>query len=230
MMELDKAWFEAPNRIGGMINTDKLIGRMAACLLEDGYPINIGDYISKCAIYGHIHVLKKLGLYKVSGKGKTKAVKVNPKVLLNMKLTVCTPLVFGQTLIALWAGEFAGLSFGEIDFTAYNALDMSFIKPPRPKPYFSTYLFLNKDNGLIKIGRSKHVFTRLLQVQKEVGTKNVDVIAYKILDIEALLHIEHRFKRNFGEWFNLSLDEAFDIIKKHSFDTIVNIQHKYKVE
>ena len=216
MVELDKQIFENPEKAYETINSIGFCERVVACLIEAGHPINFGDYTAKCNVYGHCTVLKKLGLYKTSGRGNNKTVFVDNMLLLIMKSTICSQKIVSKTIVGLMNGEYIGVKFGNIDVQPFLLMEIKITN--NPIGGYNTYLFLNKDNGLVKIGRSKDVFKRLRSVCAEQKTNNIDLVAYKSADIEGALHIEHRFKRKHGEWFELSIDETLDIININSFN------------
>ena len=85
----------------------------------------------------------------------------------------------------------------------------------RPKTYFQTYLARSNANGLIKIGKSKDIHTRM----QVLSTKKVQLIGYVDRDIEVHLHSVYNAKRVQGEWFRLSDEEVDGIIKTFGFET-----------
>lgn len=85
----------------------------------------------------------------------------------------------------------------------------------RPKTYFQTYLARSNANGLIKIGKSKDIHTRM----QVLSTKKVQLIGYVDRDIEVHLHSVYNAKRIQGEWFRLSDEEVDGIIKTFGFET-----------
>ena len=85
----------------------------------------------------------------------------------------------------------------------------------RPKMYFQTYLARSNANGLIKIGKSKDIHTRM----QVLSTKKVQLIGYVDRDIEVHLHSVYNAKRVQGEWFRLSDEEVDGIIKTFGFET-----------
>lgn len=85
----------------------------------------------------------------------------------------------------------------------------------KPKDFFQTYLAKSNENGLIKIGKSKDVHTRM----QVLGTKKVQLIAYVDRDIEKHLHKLYSRVRVKGEWFKLSEQDVSEIINTFGFDT-----------
>ena len=83
------------------------------------------------------------------------------------------------------------------------------------KEHFQTYLVKSNENGLIKIGKSKDIYTRM----QILSTKKVQLIAYVDRDIEVHLHSVYNAKRVQGEWFRLSDEEVGGIIKTFGFET-----------
>jgi len=83
-----------------------------------------------------------------------------------------------------------------------------------PVDDFQTYLVKDYNNGLIKIGKSKDIHTRL----QVLGNKDKQLIAYVRKDIETILHREYKGKRIKGEWFNLSDIEVNKIISTYGFE------------
>lgn len=222
MKKIESEIYDSGSRVSDLFNTEKFIGRVASCLVEDGFDINLGDYITKSHIHGHIKVLKSLGLYRVIGRGANKQTMVDDKLLMIISTTLASATVVAKTVIKLVNGDYIGLKFGEINLENYNNLTVDIINNPLPS--YCTYLFINRDCGLIKIGRSKDVFKRLFSVQSNVGTKNIDIVAYKNTDIESVLHIKYRFYRKYGEWFDLPIDIVLDIINENNFENIINKQ------
>ena len=82
-----------------------------------------------------------------------------------------------------------------------------------PVDDFQTYLVKDYNNGLVKIGKSKDIHTRL----RVLGNKDKQLIAYVRKDIETVLHREYKGKRIKGEWFNLTDTEINKIISTYSF-------------
>ena len=83
-----------------------------------------------------------------------------------------------------------------------------------PVDDFQTYLVKDYNNGLVKIGKSKDIHTRL----QVLGNKDKQLIAYVRKDIETVLHREYKGKRIKGEWFNLADTEINKIISTYSFE------------
>ena len=83
------------------------------------------------------------------------------------------------------------------------------------RDYFQTYLAADNASGLVKIGKSKDIHTRM----QILGTKKVQLIAYADKDIEGYLHRVYQSKRVKGEWFKLSDAEVEDIINTFGFKT-----------
>lgn len=220
MKKIENEIYDSGSRVSDLFNTEKFIGRVASCLVEDGFDINLGDYITKSHIHGHIKVLKTLGLYKVTGRGATKMAIADDKLLMIILTTIASAPIISKTIIKLVNGDYIGLKFGDINLENYNKLIVDIVNNPLPN--YCTYLFMNRDCGLIKIGRSKDVFKRLYGVQSDAGTKNVDIVAYKNTDIESILHVKYRFYRKYGEWFDLPIDIVLDIINENNFENIIN--------
>ena len=82
-----------------------------------------------------------------------------------------------------------------------------------PVDDFQTYLVKDYNNGLVKIGKSKDIHTRL----RVLGNKDKQLIAYVRKDLETVLHREYKGKRIKGEWFNLTDTEINKIISTYSF-------------
>lgn len=80
---------------------------------------------------------------------------------------------------------------------------------------FKTYLIKDEETGLIKIGKSKDIFTRI----KTIPGDTLELIAYSERDIEVLLHRLYQHKRIKGEWFNLTKADVSNIVRKFDFDT-----------
>lgn len=85
----------------------------------------------------------------------------------------------------------------------------------KPKDFFQTYLARSNANGLIKIGKSKDIHTRM----QVLSTKKVQLIGYVDRDIEVHLHSVYNAKRVQGEWFKLSEQDVSKIINTFGFDT-----------
>lgn len=83
------------------------------------------------------------------------------------------------------------------------------------KDYFQTYLAEDNESGLVKIGKSKDIYTRM----QILGTKKVQLLAYADKDMEGYLHRVYQSKRVKGEWFRLSETEVEEIIKTFEFKT-----------
>ncbi len=86
---------------------------------------------------------------------------------------------------------------------------------PDTKKTAKTYLMLDKNTGLVKIGRSVHPKKREITLQSQKPT----IILLKVCDanVESELHKKYAKKRKRGEWFNLSKAELKDIINSYNF-------------
>ena len=111
-------------------------------------------------------------------------------------------------------GKYIGLKFGEVEVDNYNKLK-EFLVINQLSDY-NTYIMFNPLNNLYKIGRSKNIMNRLIQIQNEF-CKEVVIVAYLDSDIESMLHFELREFNSFGEWFKLTSDQILDVINKNNF-------------
>lgn len=80
---------------------------------------------------------------------------------------------------------------------------------------FQTYLILDEDENLIKIGKSKDIYMRM----KTIGRKRLKLIGYVDRDIEVHLHKLYQSVRVKGEWFKLSEQDVNEIINTFGFET-----------
>ncbi len=84
-----------------------------------------------------------------------------------------------------------------------------------------TYIMLDSNTGLYKIGKSKYPRHREKTLQSEKPTIELVLICDE--NVEHKLHKEFSNKRVRGEWFKLSSDDILDIIEFYKFykkDTI----------
>lgn len=85
----------------------------------------------------------------------------------------------------------------------------------KKQEHFQTYLMLDDEEQLIKIGKSHDIYTRM----SVIGKRALILIAYADMDVEKELHKSYRQKRIKGEWFRLSKDDIDEIIKTYGFKT-----------
>ncbi|MDV8154526.1 GIY-YIG nuclease family protein [Acinetobacter bereziniae] len=76
-----------------------------------------------------------------------------------------------------------------------------------------TYVVQDVDTGIVKIGKSKNVQTRLSAIKNNSG-RNLKIIAIFPEDIEKQLHIKYAEFRKVGEWFSLPQFELDDLINE----------------
>lgn len=199
--------------------------RLFACLTEDGVDIKYGDLYSKCKKNGTIKVVKSLGLYKVDGRGINKTAQIHPKLNLIINTTVADSEVVAKTIADLFKGKYIGVDkfdIGNLDcFMALPDNDIIISDSS-----FGTYIILNKDSGLYKIGKTKDLGKRLATLKKEF-CENLFVIGFCTRDIESELHILYSKHREFGEWFSIDMDVALDICSSRGFAYVNHIE-KYK--
>lgn len=95
----------------------------------------------------------------------------------------------------------------ELNMIDEYAIDM-FIKrsiSKRAKEKRNTYIILNKDTGLYKIGRSEDVSKRFRNLETISGC-NLELLHVFDKDIESELHQMYAKYRIIGEWFMIPLD------------------------
>lgn len=85
----------------------------------------------------------------------------------------------------------------------------------KKQEHFQTYLMLDDEERLIKIGKSHDIYTRM----SVIGKRTLSLIAYADTDVEKELHKLYRQKRIKGEWFRLNKDDIDEIIKTYGFKT-----------
>lgn len=81
-----------------------------------------------------------------------------------------------------------------------------------------TYLMIDENTGLVKIGRSNNPVKREKTLQSEKPT--ISLLAVSELDSECELHKKYKSKNVRGEWFDLSSHELSQLIKKYKFKII----------
>lgn len=106
------------------------------------------------------------------------------------------------------------------DFTMCAISSLREISRSDNKKMQFTYIGLDANNGLVKIGKSKDICAR----EKALRVANVyfHMIAYVDKDIESILHSKYSVYNIDREWFHLRKDQVEDIIKKHDFNIVEN--------
>ena len=87
-----------------------------------------------------------------------------------------------------------------------------------------TYIMYDPYYELFKIGKSVNPESR----RKSLANPDIKLIAVHPQDIEVKLHNEYSGFRKFGEWFDLGLQLAHEIIEKYSFDTTEYVKQRKK--
>lgn len=83
---------------------------------------------------------------------------------------------------------------------------------------YKTYLMLDSNTGLVKIGRSKDPKLRERTLQSEKPT--IEMFAVCDRDVESELHSKLKSKRVRGEWFKLPMAEIKKIVSSYRFSTL----------
>lgn len=194
--------------------------RLYYSLEEDGVDLNYGDFNSKILKNGTIKVLKSLGLYKVTGARDNKKVFVHPKLELIINTTIADNNTIAKTIIDLHSGRFIEIdTFLNLDLSQFNNLpSVDFFNT---EVGFGTYIIHNPINKLFKIGKTKNISNRLIQLRNEFGLE-LNLVAFKGIDKEMEMHERFKERRIFGEWFDFSFDEILDIAKTFEFKFLNN--------
>lgn len=87
-----------------------------------------------------------------------------------------------------------------------------------------TYIGVDISNGLVKIGKSKDLYTR--ESCLRVSNIHFYMIAYVDMDIERELHIKYSVYNVDREWFHLNKKQVKEIISKYNF-RIIESNAKY---
>lgn len=87
-----------------------------------------------------------------------------------------------------------------------------------------TYIGVDISNGLVKIGKSKDLYTR--ESCLRVSNIHFYMIAYVDMDIERELHIKYSVYNVDREWFHLNKKQVKGIISKYNF-RIIESNAKY---
>jgi len=93
---------------------------------------------------------------------------------------------------------------------------IKWVSQSKHKRVFQTYLFEDRLNNCVKIGKSSDYYKRFKSLS--VGNPNLRLLFVINLDVEKQLHIKYDKKRIYGEWFNLNESD------------IINIKTKFKTE
>lgn len=202
-----------------LLNGSDFIYKLAACLHED-FGLNVGIFIAKCQSFGTIKVLKSLGLYKTIGRHSDKKVYVDEKLQFIINTTIADNETISKTIVKAVNGGFQGLKFKEIDLKEYEKLQEFVIINSLGN--YATYIIYNPDNELYKIGRSKNVFNRFLQLKSDFSPK-LELIAYLDKDIESELIFKLREYNSFGEWFNVTKQQINEIVITYGFNLFANV-------
>jgi hypothetical protein len=106
------------------------------------------------------------------------------------------------------------------DFTMCAISSLRRITRSDNKKMQFTYIGIDINNGLVKIGKSKDIRAR----EKALRVANVyfHMIAYVDKDIESILHSKYSVYNIDREWFHLRKDQVESIIKEHGFGIVEN--------
>lgn len=195
-------------------NDTTFIDRVYCLLTEDEINLSYGSYISKVYKNGMIKVLKSLNIYQTTGRGSNKIVMVHPRIKLAIDTTIVEAEHIGRNIVHISLGKYDMTPFIELDLVKYTLLAEAMAK--KELGNFSTYIIYNPLNDLYKIGRSKNVYKRFINLKQEYS-KDLQLLVYNEKDYESEIHFKYRELRNFGEWFNLDTDHLLDIINQYKF-------------
>lgn len=92
------------------------------------------------------------------------------------------------------------------------------IKKCKPKYQQFTYLMIDENTGLTKIGISINPVNRERTLQSEKPT--IIMFAAREENIEKILHKEYNVFRIRGEWFKLNQNQIENIIKEYNFEIV----------
>lgn len=106
------------------------------------------------------------------------------------------------------------------DFTMCAIYSLGKISHSNNKMIQFTYIGVDINNGLVKIGKSKDIHAR----EKALRVANVyfHMIAYVDKDIESILHSKYSVYNIDREWFHLRKDQVENIIKEYGFNIVEN--------
>ncbi len=209
-------------RIRDFMNQQYFYDRVYHSIVEDGNNLNYGDFVSRILTNGFIKVAKSLNIYLVTGRGKNKKVHMHPKLIFIINSSAESNKIISKTIIDLVNGKYSKLILFKIEsFESFLSLKSEYKSPIDPKK--CTYLIFNPLNNLTKIGKSSNVDKRLNALKNQFNNKLI-LIGFLNTDIETKLHLFFSEKRNFGEWFSLSIDDVLDAKNIHNIE-IYNINN-----
>lgn len=118
--------------------------------------------------------------------------------------------------------DFEGLYDSIIGYTYFLKREKSY--GLKNSELLRTYIGVDTSNGLIKIGRSKDLYTR--ENNLKVSNIYFHMIAYVDMDVERELHNKYSVYNVDREWFHLNRKQINEIIKKYNF-SIIKSNAKY---
>ena len=201
-----------------LFNTSTFVDRVYCLLVDLGMDLKYGEYISKYYKNGMVKLLKSLNLYKTTGRGNNKITLIDPRIAFVVDTTIADSATQAKSIIKLVNQEYNLDKFTEYSLEKYNHLECG--KANKKVGSYSTYIIYNPNNDLYKIGMSKNVYNRFYQLKKEVAS-NIELIAYSEINYESEIHFKYKEKRQFGEWFNLTMDDVLDIYSAYNFQEFV---------
>lgn len=208
--------FILPINFSDKIKQPYFYERLYYSILEDGIDLNYGDFNSKILKNGTVKVLKSLGIYKVTGARDNKKVFIHPKLELIINSTIADNSTISKTIMDLHSGKFISIqNFSNLELSGFNKLPA--VDLFNSEVGFGTYIIHNPINKLFKIGKTKNISNRLIQLRNEFGLE-LSLVAFKGVDKEMEMHERFKERRMFGEWFDFNFDEILDIAQTFEFN------------
>lgn len=202
------------NNAHELFNSAKFIDRVYSFLTGFGMEINYGDFVSKFYKNGMVRLLKSLGLYKTIGRGGNKKTYIDYNLHFIVDTTIKDANHHAKSIIRLMDGGYAFHKYEKTPPKEYFSLPCGLQK--RQAGNYATYIILNPNNSLYKVGVSKNIYDRLTQLKREVSP-DLKIIAVCEKNHEREIHFKYREVRQFGEWFSLSTDDVLDIFNEFKF-------------
>jgi len=92
-------------------------------------------------------------------------------------------------------------------------MDLSSIFFKIEKRKFKTYLIKDNINNYIKIGKTTDELHRFKALSQ--SNPNLEYMFTINKNVETALHCRYKYKRKYGEWFNLTNDDIYNIRNKY---------------
>lgn len=167
---------------------------------------DLDDYLSNVNVSNFVSILKRSGIDSPVKKSRA-------RVDRGGGTWICSNLMAN---FICWLSPYFS-QFVKMDLNGVSSM-MDLQNENSQRVEKKTYLMLDSNTSLTKIGRSKNPRVREMTLQSEKPHISLFAICHK--DVEKKLHSLYDSQRVRGEWFDLSKTEVEHIIKEYGFKMV----------